>query len=329
MSCFLRRLFASLVPAWGLVLAWGLVPSPSHAADKIVVLTALESLYSITSSLAQSTSIEVRSVPANLPGFAQVPRAFTRLSAQAGRDLEQADAVISLRSLWPEDPLYREARARNIRVVEIDAGRSLAKGSPSVMVITQPFTQVPWRKAPVTSTSKASPYAWFSPSNGIRMADLIARDLKRLAPQEAERIDANLKTFSAQVQALRAEFEARILALEDPRVFALSDHFVYLTNEFGIEVSGSFLEEDVLWTQADRDGFIAMVKAQGIKTILHHWQPSSEVEATIGQSGGRLLVLDDGENSIGDGAPDKPDSQAYLKVLRAALEDLVRALAGQ
>ncbi len=316
----------SLLAVFGFALA--LMPTVLQAAESIVVFTSLQPLYSMAFALSKNTSIDVRTVPYNLPGMSQLSRAFTRLNAQAVQDLERADAVISIRSLWPEDPLYREARARNIRVVEIDAGRSLAKGSPSVMVISQPQSFVPWRKAGTPQSQKSSPYAWFSPSNGIRMADLIAADLKRLAPQDAERITANLKEFSSQLQALRAEFETRILEIEDPRLFALSDHFVYLTNEFGIEVSGYFLEEDVLWTPEDRAGLAAMLKAQSIKTILHHWQPSTEIESTILQSGGHLLVLDDGENSNGDSAAVKPDPMAYLTVLRSDLEALVSAFRG-
>ena len=173
--------------------------------------------------------------------------------------------------------------------------------------------------------SGGSPYAWFGPANGIRMAEIVATDLKRLAPDAAARIEANRAAFAAELQAIRAEYETKLLSVSDPHLYALTDRFVYLTNEFGIEVEGYFLEDDVRWTPDDFAGFSGFLKERGIKHVLHHWQPADPIAAAVAAAGAELLVLDDGENTIAPAAG-KPDPRGYQKLLRADLDALYGAL---
>ncbi len=299
--------------------------APARARDPVVVATSLQPLFSITSALARETAIEVRAAPAALPGMQQLARAFTRQAAAIGGELERADAVVSIASVWPEDPLFREARARNIRVVHIDAARSLARGAASITLIARPVSNVPWRGAKAGQGD--SPWAWFSPSNAIRMAEIIAADIKRLAPEDEARIEANLVAFTREIQALRAEYDAKFLTLDNPAIFALTDHFVYLTNEFGLFIEGYLVEDDVLWSPADFDGLAQFIEERGVRQVLHHWQPAEPVAAAITKAGASLLVLDDGENSNGAPAA-KPDARLYQTILRADLEALFRALGG-
>jgi hypothetical protein len=60
--------------------------------------------------------------PANLPASRQ-PSYFSRGGASLAKAAQQADAVIGVRSIWRDDPLYPMARRSNIRIVEIDAAR--------------------------------------------------------------------------------------------------------------------------------------------------------------------------------------------------------------
>ena len=45
---------------------------------------------------------------------------------------QQADAVIGVRSIWRDDPLYPMARRSNIRIVEIDAARPVDGALPGI-----------------------------------------------------------------------------------------------------------------------------------------------------------------------------------------------------
>src|SRR5690606_32535202 len=104
----------------------------------------------------------------------------------------RADAVVTIGKLWLDDPLYTAARNANIRVVEIDATKPWSTTLEGVSVIAQPAEQGPWA-ATGTVVREPSVYYWLSPSNAARSADIIARDLMRLAPDDAARIEENLK----------------------------------------------------------------------------------------------------------------------------------------
>lgn len=297
--------------------------SLSAASEPVRVVASLQPLYSILSALAQGANIEAQAIPATMPGLAQTPRALSRLGAAEAQGLARADAVITIASIWPEDPLFREARARNIRIVQIDAARSLGKGAASVMLTQRASSNAPWRVA--APDLRPSPYVWFSLPNAIRMAEIIAADLKRLAPADEARVDANLAAFSRRMQGLRAEFDAKFLQLEDPQVFSLTDRFVYLTNDLGLFVSGYFLEDDLRWSQDDLAAFSAFLSARGVRRVIHHWRPSDEIMAAIETAGAQLVILDDGEGSSRE-APVEPDPNRYQSILRGNLDALHHAL---
>ena len=316
----------SLLAAGAVVVSAAIVavPRAAVARDGVTVAVALQALLSITQSLARGTGIVVQPVPAALPGMFQVARALSRANPATTALLQKADAVVTLGSVWPEDPLFREARARNIWVVPIDAARPFAKGAAGVALIPQPADTAPWRAAAKAAVAADSPFVWFGIGNAIRMAEIVAGDLKRLSPADAPRIDENLKDFAGQLQALKADYEARFLALPAPHVFSLSDRFQYLLNEFGIDSDGVFAEEDVRWTAADHAGLEAYLKDRGVTRVLHHWKPADPVVATVQRAGARLVVLDDGEGSLprAAGAP----VPAYAEWMRGNLDTLLAAL---
>lgn len=294
----------------------------ASAREAVVVAVALRPVFRICAALVEGTSLRIEPVPAKLVGMAQLARTLARSNAALDRQLTAASAVVTAAGVWPEDPLFREARARNIWVVEIDATRSLGREKSSVAVIAQPTTDLPWRAQ--TPSARGLPYVWLGPSNGIRMAEIVAADLKRLSPEDAPRIEANLARFAAAVQALKAEYETRFLALADPRLLALTDRFGYLVNEFGLYVEAHMLEEDVRWTPDDFARLPAFIAERGITHALHHWQPSEQIAATLSRAGVRLVVLDDGEGETA--APLTSAADGYQADLRAALDRLLGAL---
>lgn len=298
------------------------LPGKAGAEERVLVATALQPTFSIASALAEDTGIEVVSVAAQV-GMAGLPRTFARLDPAAAKNLENADAVITMRSVWPGDPLFTEARARNIRVVEIDAATSLAKSGARVALLEQPGSDAPWRQN--AKSSDTSPYVWFSPSNGVRIAEIVAADLQRLSPPDAERITANLGTLVKTLTTLKAEYEAKFLSLPDPSLYALTDRFAYLTNDFGLFVDGYFVEQDVRWTEADFAGFSALLADREISHVLHHWEPAEPILAAAAKAGAKIVILDDGEAGPNNKEPMQPDG--YETMLRGDLEALYQALA--
>ena len=143
----------------------------ADSAKPLHVLASLPVTYGLGEVLLKGTDISLeRAAPANLPGSRQTAY-FTGRGAPALAKLATgADAVIGLRSLWPDDPLYPIARRSNIRIVEVDAARPVDGALPGIAV--QPGNKV----------DGLNSQPWFSSNNMGRMADVMAADLVRLAP---------------------------------------------------------------------------------------------------------------------------------------------------
>jgi len=322
-ACSRTRLIAIF-----LLLVTGLLHGGGVAAgDRITVVAALQPTYSIASVLAEGTSIEVVAVPEGRTGIASLARKLARLDPADEMKLEEADAVVTIGSVWPQDPLFAEARARNVWAIEIDATASQRPEADRVAILEAPVSDAPWRKAgrSTNPVPTVSPYVWFSPANGIRMAEIVASDFRRMAPGDVDRIDQNLADLIRELSLLKAEYEEKFLAVHDLSIYALTDRFAYLTNDFGFFVHGYFIEQDVRWTEDDLAGFTALLADRGISRVIHHWTPSESIRAAAARAGAEIIVLRNGD---GGDSGERMEPDGYFKLLRANLEELYRAMAG-
>ncbi|MCY1410189.1 Zinc-uptake complex component A periplasmic [compost metagenome] len=255
----------------------------TFAADNgkpLRVLASLPITYGLGEVLLKGTDVSLeRAAPANLPGSRQTAY-FTGRGAPALAQLaKDADAVIGLRSLWPDDPLYPISRRSNIRIVEVDAARPVDGALPGIAV--QPGNKV----------DGLNSQPWFSSNNMGRMADVMAADLVRLAPEAKSKIDANLAALKQRLLKLSADSEARLATADNLSVMSLSDHFGYLIGGLNLELVGLDARPDAQWTQEALKALSAMLKDNDVAVVLHHRQPSDAVKAVITESGSRLLVL--------------------------------------
>ena len=116
----MNKVFVNLAAAIGALL----VASITVAGEPVRVLASLPITHGLGSILLQGTQAQiVRAAPANLPATRQVSFFTGRGAGALEKAASNADAVIALRSLWPDDPLYPLARRSNIRIIEVDAAR--------------------------------------------------------------------------------------------------------------------------------------------------------------------------------------------------------------
>ncbi|EJM43923.1 ABC-type metal ion transport system, periplasmic component/surface adhesin [Pseudomonas sp. GM33] len=244
------------------------------------VLASLPITYGLGEVLLKGTDVSLeRAASANLPGSRQTAY-FTGRGAPALAQLaKDADAVIGLRSLWPDDPLYPISRRSNIRIVEVDAARPVDGALPGIAV--QPGNRV----------DGLNSQPWFSSNNMGRMADVMAADLVRLAPEAKPKIDANLAALKQRLLKLSADSEARLATADNLSVMSLSDHFGYLIGGLNLELVGLDARPDAQWTPEALKALSAMLKDNDVAVVLHHRQPSDAVKAVITESGSRLVVL--------------------------------------
>ncbi|KAB0490680.1 metal ABC transporter substrate-binding protein [Pseudomonas vancouverensis] len=262
------------------------------AADSkpLRVLASLPITYGLGEVLLKGTDVRLeRAAPANLPGSRQTAYFTGRGAPALARLATDADAVIGLRSLWPDDPLYPISRRSNIRIVEVDAARPVDGALPGIAV--QPGNKV----------DGLSSQPWLSSNNMGRMADVMAADLVRLAPDAKATIDSNLATLKQRLLKLSAASEARLASADNLSVMSLSDHFGYLIGSLNLELIGVDTRPDAEWTPEALKQLTATLKDNNIAVVLHHRQPSDALKAAVAESGSSLLVLStDGEEPVAE-----------------------------
>jgi ABC-type Zn uptake system ZnuABC Zn-binding protein ZnuA len=254
------------------------------------VLASLPITYGLGEVLLKGTDVSLeRAAPANLPGSRQTAYFTGRGAPALAKLADDADAVIGLRSLWPDDPLYPISRRSNIRIVEVDAARPVDGALPGIAV--QPDNKV----------DGLNSQPWLSSNNMGRMADVMAADLVRLAPEAKPKIDANLAALKQRLLKLSADSEAQLANADNLSVMSLSDHFGYLIGSLNLELIGQDPRADAEWTPEALKQLGTTLKDNDVAVVLHHRQPSDALKAVIAGSGSRLVVLStDAEDPVAE-----------------------------
>jgi hypothetical protein len=289
-----------------------------------LVLTGTQATYSLAKALTAGTPIEVLNVPPDGRQLTLLKDYIERRKAELAPTFARAAAAITLTNALPGDPLYRFARAANIRIVDIDAAVPWTLDRPGVALAVSPVSNVPWGEGDAVATETA-PYLWLSVSNAIRMGDVVAHDLAALFPDFAATIAKNGDELKRSLISLRNEYHNRLIAAGDDVVFALTGDFVYLTNDLGLLVDGYYIKQDVRWTADDLASLTAHLTERGIRVVIHRWVPSEEIRNAVRAGGATLAVLDTGDPGLVE--DDVLAVDGLQRILRSDLEAVVTAFA--
>lgn len=269
-----------------------------RAEDKTVVLTAHPAAQAITAALVAGSSIDAKPVqPLKLPATRLASFLSGRGAAALREQAERADAVVTFRSFWPDDPLYPHARRANIRIVEIDAGRPLDGALPGIAMLSPPDDREAYDSlglSPMPASGEgAAP--WLSPTALGRMADVVAADLERLAPGAKARIGENLASVKRRLIALKAKADVGISDAETVTAIALSGRYGYLANDLGLDLVASITAAPSEWNSERAQKLGAFIKAQEAAVVLLDAEPSPEIAAAISSAGARPVVMEQAE----------------------------------
>lgn len=281
-----------------LALAIALTSLPALASAS-QVLTSLPVTHSLASALLDGTRVQLtRAAPANLPASRQPSYFSSRGGASLAKAAQQADAVIGVRSIWRDDPLYPLARRSNIRIVEIDAARPLDGALPGIAV---------------SGDDAYAAYPWLNPTNLGRMADILANDLERLVPADKQRIQGNLARLKRQLLELTASSQVQLAKVDNLSVVSLSERLGYLASGLNLDVVAQPLPADGKWDEAALKALGENLTGQDVALVLDHRQPDAAVAKVIEAAGARLLVVDS-------------DPENALAGLKASVEQVIGAL---
>ncbi|WP_288376320.1 zinc ABC transporter substrate-binding protein [uncultured Pseudomonas sp.] len=283
MNLTLKRLTLALVLASAPTLVLAAQPASSAAATQ--VLTTLPVTHSLAVALLDGTSVQLkRAAPANLPASRQPSYFEGRGGASLHKDAQQATAVIGVRSIWHDDPLYPMARRSNIRIVEIDAARPVDGALPGIAL---------------DGDNAFASYPWLNPINLGRMADVVANDLERLSPADKDKIQANLAGLKRQMLELTSSSQTRLAEADNLSVVSLSERLGYLVSGLNLDVVSQALPADGKWDEAALKALGETLKTQDVALVLHHRQPEPQVLKVIEAAGARLVVVDsDPEDTV-------------------------------
>ncbi|MFT4013711.1 MAG: zinc ABC transporter substrate-binding protein [Paracoccus sp. (in: a-proteobacteria)] len=259
----MRRLVLTLAPILALL--------AGSAAQAETLLTAHPATDALARRLAEGTGIEVTAVqPENLP-----PSRLHSFLAGRGRDKAEAaardaDAVLTLGGIWPEDPLYPAARRANIRIVEIDATRPLDQRLPGIALLPPAddaalYALLGLQPMPPSGEETAP---WLSPTRLGEMAEITAADLARLSPGDGARIAENLRGLKQDLLQAKARADAGLAAQENPEAVALSPQFGYLAADLGLDLRARIIAAPDEWTPERAGKLAAWLAGQGIGTVL-------------------------------------------------------------
>ncbi|MBF0391836.1 MAG: zinc ABC transporter substrate-binding protein [Alphaproteobacteria bacterium] len=288
--------------------------APAQAAERQTVLTGLQATYSLAADLAAGTAIDVAfAFPANM----RMEQQATWLEQKPRPDFvaaaANASAAIVLSRAWEGDPLYVWSRGANIRIVPIDASMPYNPKVTGIGVL------------PRDNGKGALPWAWHSLSNAMRMADIVAADLKALSPADAALVERNQVALKTTLQTLKTDYEGRFLDAGLPGLWALTDRFAYLTQDFGLDVVGHTLADTYDWAPEDYARLAAEIKARDAKVVVDWRKPKPEMEAAVAATGAKLVVLEtmDPPARLAEGAV---DARGFLAAMRRNLDALDGAM---
>ena len=262
----------------------GLLSTPLLAADTatqpVRILASLPITYGLGELLLKDSSVTLeRAAAANLPGSRQSAYFSGRGAPALHKLATQADAVIGLRSVWSDDPLYPMARRSNIRIVEVDAARPVDGSLPGIAV--QPGVHI----------DGLNSQPWLTSNNMGRMADVIAADLVRLAPQAKPQIETNLASLKQRLLKLSADSEAQLAKADNLSVVSLSERLDYLIGGLNLERVEVDHKGDETWTPEALQALSETLKDNDVALVLDHRQPSAEVKKAIAEGGSELVVI--------------------------------------
>ncbi|TRO41209.1 metal ABC transporter substrate-binding protein [Pseudomonas sp. ALS1131] len=272
----MNKVFVNLTAAIGALL----VASMTAAGEPVRVLASLPITYGLGSILLQGAEAQVvRAAPANLPAGRQVSFFTGRGAGALEKAASSADAVIAVRSLWPEDPLYPMARRSNIRIVEIDAARPVDGALPGIALTS-------------AGSNALEDRPWLSINNLGRMADVIAADLMRLSPNDAKQIASNLADIKQRLLSLSAASESRLAELDSLSVISLSPGFEYLTSSLNLDVI-EVLPPSTSDSDADAslESFKSAIRDNEVRLVLTSRPVEKAVANAAEDAGARLLIL--------------------------------------
>jgi ABC-type Zn uptake system ZnuABC Zn-binding protein ZnuA len=177
------------------------------------------------------------------------------------------------------------------------------------------------------------PHIWHDPRNAKIMARNIERAFAAADPAAAATYEQNLASYSAKLDRLDADIQAKIdkLPADNRKLVTNHDAFGYYIDRYHLEFVGSIIpsfDTSAELSAQDIDNVVARIKQTGTKAVFSESSlPPKTAEAIAKQAGVRVVA---GEDALyGDTlGPEGSAGDTYLKMEEHNTDVIVQALGG-
>jgi len=217
----------------------------------------------IADILTRDTKIQVRSIPWDTD---RIERQADSIRRFYDANPKPADAVLTMRSLWPVENLYSSARAHHLWTIEIDATTPLDGSGAGISM-------------PVPNDGAASP-PWVSMANIARMLEITARDFIQMAPSEQARIENNLNLAKQDLFQIRSTIAKRAAEIDNPYVVTLTRDHDLLLQECGYFIAAR-LDDPEQWDEKDWQRAEETIAEADPAFVVRDFHSSEEIGKTL------------------------------------------------
>ena len=182
---------------------------------------------------------------------------------------------------------------------------------------------------PDSAEPEGDPHIWHDPQNVKVMVANIAHAFEAVDPAATAIFEANLASYSAQLDALDADIKTQIGTLTDKKVVTNHDAFGYYVEHFGLDYVGSVIpsfDSQAELSPGDINDLVAKIEDQGVKAVFSESSlPPKTAEAIASEAG--VKVVDGPDALYGDTlGPDGSDADTYLKMMEHNTKEIVANL---
>ena len=273
-----------------------LLPTQLMAKD---ILTTTPVTYMLATQLMKGSPITTTYLAPKRYGLERLNNWYaTKGEAKALEAGKTATVAITLKALWPQDPLFVYARQGNINLIEIDASQSIsprAKGIASVQL----------------SDGNRSIYAWLNPNNIGTMLSIVSEDLKRLWPDYAALIENNQQALLVQVRLLINQQQQILFDKEIDSVVLLSDQLEDFASANQLFVVQRLFKAELEWTDQDKSALKALLQESPHLWLLTTKKVSQQLKQLLPDFS-NILVIDSIDRWGGSGIKLEQPLQRWL-----------------
>ena len=239
-----------------------LIYLPSALATTL--LTAHPITAGIAELLSKESTITIKTAtPRNLPASRQLNYLENRGKESLVELSQQADAVITIKSIYAPDFLYPLARRHHIQIVPIDIAIPIDGSNIGVAKLDISAVEHP---------------VWLDPENLNSMLLLFAREVERLDYSQHDAIQKQLIIAQKHLQSIVQNMQHTLaVASHLPTVLLMQEELTYLTQGLQLE-STLFTSDDI---SKNVDEFEKTIQQQKISLVISQSDPTPAEQVTL------------------------------------------------